>query len=111
VKSARPAGAASLASHHAPDESSRRTTRRNRVLDVTSKANDPTRAASAQDADVAAADVAPGDREQVAIKAFEIYCARGCEDGHDLEDWIEAERQIRKGTAGGPPGAVSAAKR
>ena len=25
------------------------------------------------------------------MKAFEFYCARGCEDGHDTEDWLEAE--------------------
>ena len=30
-------------------------------------------------------------KELVAAKAFELYCARGCEDGHDTEDWLEAE--------------------
>ena len=42
------------------------------------------------------------NREKVAVKAYEICCGRGCEDGHDVEDWIEAERQPDKETAGEP---------
>ena len=34
----------------------------------------------------------PGD---VAIRAYEIYCDRGCEHGHDVDHWLEAERQLR----------------
>jgi hypothetical protein len=33
-------------------------------------------------------------KEQISQRAYEIYLARGCEDGHDLSDWIEAERQV-----------------
>jgi hypothetical protein len=33
-------------------------------------------------------------KEQINQRAYEIYLARGCEDGHDLSDWIEAERQL-----------------
>jgi hypothetical protein len=33
-------------------------------------------------------------KEQISQRAYEIYVARGCEDGHDLSDWIEAERQV-----------------
>jgi hypothetical protein len=33
--------------------------------------------------------------DQVAQRAFELYCARGCEDGHDVEDWLQAERDLR----------------
>ncbi len=33
-------------------------------------------------------------KEQISQRAYEIYLARGCEDGHDLSDWIEAERQL-----------------
>lgn len=32
--------------------------------------------------------------DQIRERAYEIYLARGCEDGHDLEDWVEAERQF-----------------
>jgi hypothetical protein len=39
---------------------------------------------------------APRDRDEVAIRAYEIYCGRGREHGHDLDDWIEAERQLRE---------------
>lgn len=36
--------------------------------------------------------------DDVAARAFELYCARGREHGHDLDDWLEAERELR-GTA------------
>jgi hypothetical protein len=32
--------------------------------------------------------------EQIRIRAYELYEARGREDGHDLEDWLEAEAEI-----------------
>ena len=32
---------------------------------------------------------------QIANRAFEIYLSRGGEDGHDIGDWFEAERQLR----------------
>jgi Protein of unknown function (DUF2934) len=35
------------------------------------------------------------DREQIAHRAFELFCARGCQDGHDLDDWLRAERELR----------------
>lgn len=31
---------------------------------------------------------------RIADRAFELYMQRGEEHGHDLEDWLEAERQI-----------------
>jgi hypothetical protein len=36
----------------------------------------------------------PPAKEQISQRAYEIYLARGCEDGHDLSDSIEAERQL-----------------
>ena len=30
----------------------------------------------------------------VAHRAYELFEGRGCEQGHDLEDWFEAERDI-----------------
>lgn len=33
-----------------------------------------------------------GDR--IAKRAFELYESRGREDGHDVEDWLSAEREI-----------------
>ena len=31
---------------------------------------------------------------RVAARAYAFYERRGYEDGHDLEDWLEAERRI-----------------
>ena len=31
---------------------------------------------------------------RLAERAYELYVRRGYEDGHDLEDWLAAERQI-----------------
>jgi hypothetical protein len=30
----------------------------------------------------------------IARRAYERYCERGCEDGHDVEDWLAAERDL-----------------
>jgi len=32
--------------------------------------------------------------EQIRMRAYELYEARGGEDGHDIEDWLEAEAEI-----------------
>ncbi len=37
---------------------------------------------------------APVD-EEIAQRAYELYLARGGAHGFDLEDWLEAERQVR----------------
>ena len=33
---------------------------------------------------------------QIAKLAYELYEQRGCVDGHDWEDWLEAERIINE---------------
>ena len=33
-------------------------------------------------------------REQVNRRAFELYEQRGRQDGHDLEDWLQAESEL-----------------
>jgi hypothetical protein len=30
----------------------------------------------------------------IARRAYERYCDRGCEDGHDVDDWLTAEREL-----------------
>jgi hypothetical protein len=35
------------------------------------------------------------DREQIAHRVFELFCARGCQDGHDVDDWLCAERELQ----------------
>ena len=32
----------------------------------------------------------------IARRAFELYCERGREDGHDVDDWLNAERELRE---------------
>ena len=32
--------------------------------------------------------------EEIARRAYEIFLTRGGEHGHDVEDWLEAEREI-----------------
>jgi hypothetical protein len=32
--------------------------------------------------------------QDIAQRAYALYIARGSEDGHDIEDWLEAERQL-----------------
>ena len=36
------------------------------------------------------------DRDECAQRAYELYLARGGEDGRDLDDWLTAEREIRE---------------
>jgi hypothetical protein len=35
--------------------------------------------------------------EQIAQRAYEIYQSRGGTEGQDIDDWLEAERQLRRG--------------
>ena len=32
--------------------------------------------------------------EAIAERAYELFLARGAEPGHDLDDWLRAEREI-----------------
>jgi hypothetical protein len=36
------------------------------------------------------------DRERIANRAYERYMARGGADGQDLQDWLEAERELEQ---------------
>ncbi len=31
---------------------------------------------------------------QIEERAYELYLERGCEHGRDIEDWLEAEREL-----------------
>lgn len=33
--------------------------------------------------------------DEVALRAFALYCKRGGHHGHDVEDWLQAERELR----------------
>jgi hypothetical protein len=32
--------------------------------------------------------------EEITARAYELYLARGAEAGHELDDWLQAEREI-----------------
>jgi hypothetical protein len=32
--------------------------------------------------------------QEIAARAYELYLLRGAEDGHALEDWLRAEREL-----------------
>ena len=46
---------------------------------------------------------AAGERSQdrIAARAYELYLARGGEDGRDWDDWLAAEREL---SSNNPPG-------
>ncbi len=39
--------------------------------------------------------------QRIADRAFELYLARGAAGGHDLDDWLQAEREVRAARAAG----------
>jgi hypothetical protein len=38
--------------------------------------------------------------DEVARRAYDLYQARGGEHGRDLDDWTQAEREVRGGSTG-----------
>ena len=40
-----------------------------------------------------------GTNTNVACRAYDLYLARGREHGHDLDDWMPAERELRASSA------------
>ena len=39
---------------------------------------------------------APPTKKQIETRAYELYLQRGCEDGHDVEDWLNAEKELKQ---------------
>ena len=33
-------------------------------------------------------------REDIELRAYQIYIERGCADGHDVDDWLQAEHEL-----------------
>lgn len=42
-------------------------------------------------------------RQEIELRAYFKYCERGCESGHDVDDWLAAERAILAERAAVPP--------
>lgn len=34
--------------------------------------------------------------ELIKKRAYDIYCRKGHSHGHDMKDWLEAEKQVKK---------------
>ena len=32
--------------------------------------------------------------EEIELRAYQIYIERGCADGHDVDDWLQAEHEL-----------------
>jgi hypothetical protein len=35
-------------------------------------------------------------RDMIASRAYELWCERGFDHGHDVEDWLAAERELNR---------------
>jgi Protein of unknown function (DUF2934) len=33
---------------------------------------------------------------QIRLRAYELYETRGCENGHELDDWLRAKEEMRE---------------
>jgi hypothetical protein len=55
------------------------------------------------------------NQDAIERRAYELYEQRGREDGHDWEDWLQAERELAPEVAGdrahGEPSAAPQARR
>lgn len=49
------------------------------------------------------AQLPPGQHERIAKRAYELAAQRGFRAGHELEDWLQAEREIEAGPARNTP--------
>ena len=64
---------------------------RPRTGERTASATDPAPKAAAQPTNIT-------DRD-VARRAYALYLERGCEPGHDVDDWMQAEEELRASRA------------
>jgi hypothetical protein len=44
----------------------------------------------------AAAPPARVTHDAIAHRAYDLYLTRGCEHGRDLDDWLQAERELQQ---------------
>jgi hypothetical protein len=58
--------------------------------------NIETQAASAPQGEAGKTSAADSSRlDEIRIRAYEIYLERGGQSGHDLDDWIQAEQELK----------------
>ena len=39
-------------------------------------------------------------RREIELRAYFKYCERGCAPGHEIDDWVAAEREVRAAQRG-----------
>jgi hypothetical protein len=47
----------------------------------------------------------PAPQEEIRRRAYELYLERGEQPGCDVDDWLQAERELQRGELGGEQGA------
>ena len=45
-------------------------------------------------------EVSVGNSAEIRRRAYEIYLERGKQPGRDLDDWLQAERELERGALG-----------
>jgi hypothetical protein len=45
---------------------------------------------------ITGASAAALSHDRIAQRSFDLFCARGCEHGYDVDDWLEAERELQR---------------
>lgn len=55
-------------------------------------------------------EIALPTKEQIQKRAYELYLARGCKPGMDVEDWLAAEKELTVETQIGEVGRVTRKK-
>jgi hypothetical protein len=45
--------------------------------------------------------------DDIARRAFELHCGRGRPDGHDVDDWLDAERELKHAASSSAAWALS----
>jgi len=49
--------------------------------------------------------------EEIRVRAYELYMERGCQHGHEVDDWCQAERELESRSDGHPEFITSAHRR
>jgi Protein of unknown function (DUF2934) len=64
--------------------------------DTTSPPSDPSSTSSSNGSHRSDADI----RDRIAMRAYELYLARGGAEGGDFDDWLAAERELANSNRG-----------
>jgi hypothetical protein len=70
---------------------------RRRMAKPRNKHQDEGAAAPSAPQNVGDTTAAAPDRERIAMRAYELYLARGGSDGAAMDDWLTAEREFESG--------------